>query len=64
MPTSAKTAPATQAINALPFCLQFAPFPVCPPASIYQIMQHHDNFGISNGLREFWEIATVLRLAA
>jgi hypothetical protein len=32
MPTSAKTAPATQAINALPFCLQFAPFPVCPPA--------------------------------
>ena len=59
-----KRAPATQAIKALPFCLKFTPFPVCPRSSIYQIMQHHDNFGISNGLREFWDKAIFFRLAA
>ena len=59
-----KRAPATQAIKALPFWLKFTPFPVCPRASIYQIMHHYDIFGISNGLREFWDKATILRLAA
>jgi hypothetical protein len=29
-----KRAPATQALLALPFCLKFAPFPVCSPAVI------------------------------
>jgi len=32
-----KRAPATLALLALPFCLKFAPFPVCPRTSIYKI---------------------------
>jgi hypothetical protein len=47
-----------------PARLKFTPFPGCP-RSINSINYWNlsDNL-ISNGLREFWEIATVLRLAA
>jgi hypothetical protein len=40
-----KRAPAALALLALPFCLKFTPFPVCPRTTIYKLNQHHDNFG-------------------
>jgi hypothetical protein len=59
-----KRAPATQALLALPFCLKFAPFPDCLRTPIYKINHQHDCLWISNGLREFWDYATVFQLAA
>jgi len=50
-------APATQALMALTALQNFAPFPVCHRASKVFVW-------ISNGLREFWDKATVLKLAA
>jgi len=50
-----KLAPATLAILAQPFWLNFAPFPFCLRTLIYQIKLEHYSFWIYNGLREFWE---------
>jgi hypothetical protein len=48
---------------ALPICLKFAPFPDFLPTVNYRILLIHYYFWISNGLREFLEIATVLKFA-
>jgi hypothetical protein len=50
-----KLAPATLAILAQPFWLNFAPFPFCLRTFINQIKLEHYSFWIYNGLREFWE---------
>jgi len=39
-----KPGPATLALLAQPFWLQFAPFPVCPRTTTYYIQQHHEGF--------------------
>jgi hypothetical protein len=42
----------------------FWSFPDCLPTVNYRMLLIHYYFWISNGLREFWEKATVLKLAA